>query len=161
MENIDVEFIKDDWRIQDQDKYLYGKTFFWRNYSENSQMNDHDHCDFCTDEISDLPDTWHAGYSLLENPHSAVCHKCYEDFKVIFHWKAMTRDHFIHVIKPRILDKMKFNKEFIRLSKWNQPLITMKWNGDFMIEFGYGQNVTSIETDINVKEFDDAINEIN
>lgn len=42
-----------------------------------------------------------------------------------------------------------------------RTLITMKWNGDFIIEFGVGKKVDFIETGINVKEFINAIDEIN
>ncbi len=82
--SINNQLLEDDWRLQGQESYLNGKTLYWRNYSEKSQLNDHDHCDFCTDEISDLPDTWHAGYSLLDEPHATICQKCYEDFKKFF-----------------------------------------------------------------------------
>ena len=83
-QSINNQLLEDEWRLQGQESYLNGKTLYWRNYSEKSQLNDHDHCDFCTDEISDLPDTWHAGYSLLDEPHAAICQKCYEDFKKFF-----------------------------------------------------------------------------
>lgn len=37
----------------------------------------------------------------------------------------------------------------------------MKWNGDFIIEFGVGKEAEFIETGINVINFVDAIDEIN
>lgn len=52
-QSINNQLLEDDWRLQGQESYLNGKTLYWRNYSEKSQLNDHDHCDFCTDEISD------------------------------------------------------------------------------------------------------------
>ena len=161
-QSINNQLLEDDWRLQGQESYLNGKTLYWRNYSEKSQLNDHDHCDFCTDEISDLPDTWHAGYSLLDEPHATICQKCYEDLCALPIWKAMSRDHFIHVIKPKIIQRMKVNDLFNHyLECGMQPLITMKWNGDLLIEFGVGEKAIVLDTGLNIKKFGDVIDEEN
>lgn len=74
----------------------------------------------------------------------------------------MTRDHFIHVIKPKILEKMKSKEEVNKLLMCGkQPLITMKWNGDFIIEFGVSKEADFIEIGINVTNFVDVIDEVN
>ena len=67
------------------------------------------------------------GYSLLDEPHATICQKCYEDFKKIFHWKAMSRDHFIHVIKPKIIP---VSYTHLTMSHYEFPYhLTKKWNG--------------------------------
>lgn len=83
-------------------------------------------------------------------------------FKKIFHWKAMSRDHFIHVIKPKIIQRMKVNDLFNHyLECGMQPLITMKWNGDLLIEFGVGEKAIVLDTGLNIKKFGDVIDEEN
>ncbi|WP_268866328.1 hypothetical protein [Longicatena caecimuris] len=42
-----------------------------------------------------------------------------------------------------------------------QPLITMKWNGDLLIEFGVGEKAIVLDTGLNIKKFGDVIDEEN
>ncbi|NRD79862.1 hypothetical protein HPT25_27755 [Bacillus sp. BRMEA1] len=77
----------DDWRLQGQEKYLLGKTFYWREYNQYSDNWKHDHCAFCLDKFSEGsgPEDLHEGYTTEDNYHW-VCNQCFEDFREKFHW---------------------------------------------------------------------------
>lgn len=78
---------KDDWRLQGQD-FLFGKTLYFRNWIAPSSKWDHDHCAFCWDKFSELPETLHEGYATDDNYHW-ICPKCYDDFKDMFEWTTI------------------------------------------------------------------------
>lgn len=77
---------KDDWRLRGQEKYLSGKTLYFRKWAAPRKEWDHDHCEFCWEKFSDFPDTLHEGYTTEDNYHW-ICPNCYNDFKEMFKWK--------------------------------------------------------------------------
>ena len=77
-----------DWRLQGQEKYLFGKTLILKNYADRKTKTDHDHCEFCSDKFSEIiPDCLQSGYTTIDDYHW-VCEKCYSDFKESFKWKT-------------------------------------------------------------------------
>jgi hypothetical protein len=77
-----------DWRLQGQEKYLYGIQLIWKQYKRYSQTRDHDHCEFCWAKFMEEngPNILHEGFATVDN-YRWVCKKCYEDFKVMFNWQ--------------------------------------------------------------------------
>jgi hypothetical protein len=77
----------DDWRIQGQEKQLYGRRWTWRRYQPYREGWGHDHCAFCGLKLADdgTPDSLHEGYSTLDDYHW-VCGTCFEDFREQFGW---------------------------------------------------------------------------
>lgn len=77
---------KSDWQLQGQEKYLFGKSLVFKNYSDRKTTADHDHCEFCSDKFSEtIPDCFRSGYTTIEDYHW-ICEKCYSDFKESFKW---------------------------------------------------------------------------
>ena len=75
-----------DWRLQGQEKYLFGKTLVFKNYSDRKTTTDHDHCEFCSDKFSEIiPDCLQIGYTTIDDYHW-ICKICYSDFKESFKW---------------------------------------------------------------------------
>ena len=79
---------KDDWRLQGQDKYLLGKTLYFRQWKAQKQDWDHDHCEFCCDKFSNLADGLHVGYTTKDH-YYWICTTCYNDFKEMFGWNVI------------------------------------------------------------------------
>jgi len=79
---------EDDWRLTNQEKYLFGKTLRWKRYTTRSEEWDHDHCAFCWQKFmdQDLPDVHREGYAT-EDDYYWICKTCYLDFKDRFQWK--------------------------------------------------------------------------
>ena len=71
-----------DWRINNQGKYLYGKELECKAYEKVSETWDHDHCEFCWERIDS---TTHNAFT--DGKGHWICEQCYEDFKEIFKWK--------------------------------------------------------------------------
>ena len=44
---------KDDWRLQGQDKYVYGRAWTWKPYRKYREGWDHDHCAFCGTKLAE------------------------------------------------------------------------------------------------------------
>lgn len=77
---------KCDWRLQGQEKYLQKETLVYKNYSNRTTKNDHDHCEFCSDKFSDTTSiSLNIGYTTKDNYHW-ICEKCFADFKERFKW---------------------------------------------------------------------------
>lgn len=77
---------KDDWRLQGQEKYLFGKPLIFKKYSDKILTTDHDHCEFCSDKFSDTaPHSSTKGYTTTDDYHW-ICENCYTDFKSDFEW---------------------------------------------------------------------------
>ena len=71
-----------DWRINNQGKYLYGKKLERKVYEKISETWDHDHCEFCWERID--PNT-HSAFT--DGNGHWICEQCYEDFKELFAWE--------------------------------------------------------------------------
>ena len=80
-----------DWRLRGQDAYLSGKTLYYREWDELREGCDHDHCEFCWDKFSKLPDTLHKGY-VTEDGRYWICDDCYNCFKETFGWMLIEKD---------------------------------------------------------------------
>ena len=75
-----------DWRLlREQEKYLYGVTLVHHSYETNSQVNDHDHCEFCMQKFGRNTEDLKYGYSTEDNS-IWICPQCYNDFKEQFAW---------------------------------------------------------------------------
>ena len=77
---------KIDWRLQGQEKYLFGKSLIFTNYAERKTITDHDHCEFCSNKFSNtIPDCLTKGYTTTDAYHW-ICENCFIDFKNDFEW---------------------------------------------------------------------------
>lgn len=76
--------MNDDWRLWDQMTYLYRSTIKFSTFRAKS-LEDHAHCAFCWEEISEFPYTQNAGYCTLDERHW-ICATCFHDFKDMFEW---------------------------------------------------------------------------
>jgi hypothetical protein len=75
-----------DWRLQQQDKYLLGVALYFKKYSERRSKTDHDHCEFCWTKFSDsIPNCLTQGYTTIDE-YRWICEQCYNDFKADFKW---------------------------------------------------------------------------
>jgi hypothetical protein len=79
----------DDWRLQGQERFLKGKTLYWRRYKAYSETWEHDHCAFCGEKLAegDNPNALHEGYATKDN-YFWVCKQCFYDFREMFEWKV-------------------------------------------------------------------------
>ena len=85
-----IMIVKNDWRLQGQEKYLKGVTLYLKKYIKISDAWDHDHCEFCWTKFSleGSPDDLDEGYATKDNYHW-ICKRCFDDFKDIFQWKII------------------------------------------------------------------------
>lgn len=78
-----------DWRLQGQEKYLYGKTLYFKKYKKYSKEWEHDHCEFCSAKFSEEnKDDLKYGYSASDDYHW-ICENCCNDFVDKFNWKIV------------------------------------------------------------------------
>ncbi len=82
---------KDDWRLRNQEDYLLCKTLHLCKWKPLKEEWDHDHCEFCWNKFSNLPDTINEGYTT-EDRRYWICPNCYDDFKEMFKWKIGDED---------------------------------------------------------------------
>jgi len=83
----DRKITSNDWRITNQEKYLFGAIFQKREYKAISSDWDHDHCRFCWAEFNEDPCVGFTEGYYTESRDSWVCENCYNDFKSIFEFK--------------------------------------------------------------------------
>lgn len=76
---------KNDWRLTNQMNYLSDKKLFHTTYKSNSENWDHDHCDFCMENIDA---TTGYAYCTTDNYHW-ICEDCFNDFHEMFKWKVI------------------------------------------------------------------------
>ena len=74
-----------DWRLEIYDGYLNGATFSLEKFV-STQINDHEHCMFCWQKITDLPieDSDTEGYCTVDAETGQtlwVCKQCFNDFQ--------------------------------------------------------------------------------
>ena len=83
---------KSDWRLQGQEKYLWGVTLVHRRYRRYSKDPncDHDHCEFCWAKfmVENFPDVLHQGYTTKDG-YRWICEQCFADFKDMFEWQVV------------------------------------------------------------------------
>lgn len=75
-----------DWRLNGQERYLYGVKLKHMNIKDKLNLSDHEHCEFCFEKISNYPNTLYDAY-CTEDEYHWVCDNCYNDFKMRFNWK--------------------------------------------------------------------------
>lgn len=80
-----------DWRIDNYDGNLNGETFKLEKF-KSDQTNDHAHCVFCWQKITDLEidDCDKEGYCTFSSETGQkiwVCKNCFNDFKTRFDFK--------------------------------------------------------------------------
>ena len=81
----------EDWRLFQYDGFLDGETFSLEKFI-SSYENDHKHCCFCQQIITDLPieDADHEGYRAFSPKLGYdiwVCKECFNEFKNRFDFK--------------------------------------------------------------------------
>lgn len=81
----------DDWRLLQYDGFLDGETFSLEKFVSSGD-NDHEHCRFCWQKITDLPikDADFEGYRTFSSKtgHELwVCKECFNDFRNMFDFK--------------------------------------------------------------------------
>lgn len=82
---MNMKIFENDWRNMGQIDYLYRKRLKFVTYSK--EFGDHEHCEFCSEKISNLPNSLNCGYYTVNTKYRYwICPKCYEDFKDIFQW---------------------------------------------------------------------------
>jgi hypothetical protein len=76
-----------DWRLTNQQDYLHGRKWTWKEYRAPSPSWDHDHCCFCWAKFMEANylDTLQEGFSTQDD-YYWVCRRCFADFKEIFDW---------------------------------------------------------------------------
>lgn len=77
-----------DWRLNGQERYLYGAKIKRINFLKKTMESDHEHCEFCFEKISNYFNTTHEAY-CTEDEYYWICDNCYNDFKTMFDWKLM------------------------------------------------------------------------
>ena len=81
-----------DWRLTAQRDELNGEIFELRTF-KTEERNDHEHCIFCWQKITDLPieNVDREGYCYI-NPKTKqsnwICKQCFSDFKDKFDFKT-------------------------------------------------------------------------
>jgi len=77
-----------DWRLQGQDAYLTGATFYKRRWTQTRPNWDHDHSEFCQAKFAayDSPDILRDGYTDASE-YRWICEPCFRDFRERFSWK--------------------------------------------------------------------------
>lgn len=82
---------QDDWRLCWYNGELDGKTFEYKRFVTQGS-NDHEHCVFCMQKITDLdiPDVEREGYCALNSERNTeywVCKECFDDFAEKFDFR--------------------------------------------------------------------------
>lgn len=77
-----------DWRLRDQQDYLFQKKLSHCNYKQLSPKSDHDHCEFCWKKFSLYDGDSHVGYCTSDK-YYWICDECYTDFKEMFEWELV------------------------------------------------------------------------
>ena len=75
------------WRLFGQEKYLQNETLTFKKWTPRHKDNDHDHCAFCFEKISNIQNTLNYGY-VTTNGQTWICEKCFNDFKEKFNWQV-------------------------------------------------------------------------
>lgn len=81
--------MKEDWRLNNQEKYLMNKTLYRIPFQPYSSEWDHEHCEFCYEKFSEDPNDLHEGYCtepINQKGARWICPKCYQDFQSMFNW---------------------------------------------------------------------------
>ena len=80
-----------DWRLQGQQKYLFGKTMIHKKYADKKTTTDHDHCEFCSGKFSTtIPDCLTEGYTTTDD-YQWICENCFNDFRNDFKWTTQQK----------------------------------------------------------------------
>jgi hypothetical protein len=74
-----------DWRLIDQDEYLFEKDLFHIPYHWYQSDWDHDHCEFCNENIDA---TTPPAYCTTDY-YYWICEECFSDFKDMFNWTVI------------------------------------------------------------------------
>jgi hypothetical protein len=79
----------DDWRLQGQERFLYGVTLHRANWVACRAGWDHDHCEFCWAKFGgeELPDVLSVGYTTTDS-YRWICEQCFEDFRERLKWRV-------------------------------------------------------------------------
>ncbi len=82
-----------DWRLMGQESFLAGREMRWMTWRPYREGWDHDHCDFCSAEISDRPIDDHTEFNeawvTADDEYHWVCPRCFGDFRDRFGWTVV------------------------------------------------------------------------
>ena len=78
----------DDWRRQNQQRFLGGRELTLRDYCPHRAGWDHDHCEFCGAKFSLAEGDLHHGYVTVDGYHW-VGEACFADFQEEMRWKVV------------------------------------------------------------------------
>lgn len=86
-----VKKAENDWRLDMYNGYLDGETFSLEKFISTA-MNDHEHCVFCMQKITDLniEDCQTEGYCTVYKKTGQtqwICKECFDEFKKKFNFK--------------------------------------------------------------------------
>jgi len=82
----------DDWRRQNQERFLKGRRWTFQTYREYREGWEHDHCEFCSEKFSLLESDLHQGYVTVDG-YYWVCESCFADFSAEMEWIVNPQDH--------------------------------------------------------------------
>lgn len=88
-----VKNVEEDWRLDTYDGYLDGAIFTLEKF-ESTKSNDHEHCVFCWQKITDLinvEDAETEGYCTVYEQTGQtqwICKNCFTEFKNMFNFKV-------------------------------------------------------------------------
>jgi hypothetical protein len=77
----------DDWRRQDQARFLKRRSVALRGWSAHRDGWDHDHCEFCGAKFSMREGDLNRGYTTADD-HHWICETCFADFAEEMQWEV-------------------------------------------------------------------------
>ena len=77
---------KNDWRLTNQEEYLYDAKVKRGEFKAAEQRLDHCHCAFCWDKFSEYEGDLRNGYRTNDGRYW-ICEECYNDFKEMFRFE--------------------------------------------------------------------------
>jgi len=80
--------MSEDWRLQEQERYLTGATLTRREWQQSRAEWDHDHCEFCWAKFggSQIPNALRQGWTTSDG-YLWICDQCFADFRERFNWQ--------------------------------------------------------------------------
>lgn len=81
---------ENDWRLDIAQEPSFYEKFTWelKKWTQTRSNWDHDHCDFCGTEISNIinDEIQNIGWTN-DDEYYWICETCFDDFKDLYQWK--------------------------------------------------------------------------
>lgn len=81
-----MEIADNDWRLTNQLNYLFQAKLKKASF-QKTELNDHEHCEFCMEKFAESEGTLHSGYCTSDK-YRWICEQCFKDFKDLFEWQV-------------------------------------------------------------------------